>query len=151
MPIQTRLQEDIKQAMRSKDTIRRSVLRYLRSEIHNEELAKQIELEDQGIIRVLSKQAQQRRDSIVTYKMAKRQDLVDKETAELEIILQYLPRQMSREEITELVHQTIAELGAVGPTDMGKVMARLMPTIQGKAEGKEVSSVVSEVLSELAG
>ena len=92
MPIQDRLQEDLKQAMRSKDTVRRSVLRYLRSEIHNEEIARQTELDDDGIIVVLTRQAQQRRDSIELYESANRQDLVVKEKGELAITCEYMPR-----------------------------------------------------------
>ena len=107
MPIQARLQEDLKQAMRSKDALRRSVLRYLRSEIHNEEIAKQTELDDEGIISVLTRQAQQRRDSIEAYEAANRQELVEKEKGELAIIFEYLPQQMSREEITDVVRQEL--------------------------------------------
>jgi len=151
MPIQDRLQEDLKQAMRSKDTVRRSVLRYLRSEIHNEEIAKQTELDDDGIIVVLTRQAQQRRDSIELYESANRQDLVDKEKGELAIIFEYMPQQMSREEIIDVVRQAIEEAGAAGPGDMGKVMGRIMPQVRGKTDGKEVSSIVSEELKRLAG
>ena len=151
MPIQARLQEDLKQAMRDKDVVRRSVLRYLRSEIHNEEIAKQTELDDEGIIRVLTRQAQQRRDSIEVYEAANRQDLVDKEKGELAIIFEYMPQQMSREEIIDVARQAIEEAGAAGPGDMGKVMGRIMPQVRGKTDGKEVSSIVSEELKRLAG
>ena len=150
MPIQARLQEDLKQAMRDKDVVRRSVLRYLRSEIHNEEIAKQTELDDDGIIIVLTRQAQQRRDSIEVYEAANRQDLVDKEKGELAIIFEYMPEQMSREDVIDLVRQAIEEAGATGPGDMGKVMGRIMPQVRGKTDGKEVSSIVSEELKRLA-
>lgn len=150
MPIQARLQEDLKQAMRSKDAVRRSVLRYLRSEIHNEEIAKQTELDDDGIIVVLTRQVQQRRDSIEMCEAANRQDLVDKEKGELAIIFEYMPQQMSTEEITDVVRQAIQDAGAAGPGDMGKVMGRIMPQVRGKADGKEISSIVSEELKRLA-
>ena len=149
MPIQARLQEDLKQAMRDKDTVSRSVLRYLRSEIHNEEIAKLTELDDEGIIKVLTRQAQQRRDSIEVYEAANRQDLVDKEKGELAIIFEYMPEQMSREDVIDLVRQAIEEAGATGPGDMGKVMGRIMPQVRGKTDGKEVSSIVSEELRRL--
>ena len=132
--------------MRDKDALRRSVLRYLRSEIHNEEIASQKELDDEGILRVLSRQAQQRRDSIEAYESANRQDLVDKENGELAIILEYLPQQLSRDEISELVNQAIEEVGATGPADMGKVMGKIMPQVRGRAEGREVNAIVSEQL-----
>ena len=150
MPIQARLQEGLKQAMRDKDAARRSVLRYLRSEIHNEEIAKQTELDDEGIISVLTRQVQQRRDSIEAYEAANRQDLVDKEKGELAIIFEYMPQQMSREEIIDVVHQAIQDSGAAGPGDMGKVMGRIMPQVRGRADGKEVNSIVSEELKRLA-
>lgn len=151
MPLQTRLQEDLKQAMRNKDALRRSVLRYLRSEIHNAEITQQKELDDEGVLAVLSRQAQQRRDSIEAYESANRQDLVERERGELAIILEYLPQQLTRTEIDELVEQAIADTGASGPSDMGKVMGRLMPQVRGRAEGREVSAAASAALRRLAG
>ena len=151
MSIQVRIQEDLKQAMRAKDALRRSVLRYLRSEIHNAEITQQKELDDDGVLAVLSRQAQQRRDSIEAYESANRQDLVERERGELAIILEYLPQQLTRAEIDELVEQAIAASGANGPGDMGKVMGRLMPQVRGRAEGREVSAAVSAALRRLAG
>ena len=149
MPIQAQLQEDLKQAMRAKDAIRRSVLRYLRSEIHNAEISQQKELDDEGVLAVLSRQAQQRRDSIEAYESANRQDLVEREKDELAIILEYLPQQLTRAEIDDLVEQAIADSGASGPADMGKVMGRLMPQVRGRAEGREVSAAVTAALRRL--
>jgi hypothetical protein len=146
MTLKSRLESDLKTAMRSGDTLRRSVIRLLRSEVHNQEIAAQDELDDQGVIGVLSRQAQQRRDSIEAFKSGNRQDLADKESGELEIILEYLPAQLTREEIEKLVRKVIADTGAEGPRDIGKVMGALMPQVAGKAEGREVSSVVRELL-----
>ena len=151
MPLQTRLQEDLRQAMRAKDAMRRSVLRYLRSEIHNAEIVQQKELDDEGVLDVLSRQAQQRRDSIEAYESANRQDLVEREKGELAIILEYLPQQLTRAEIDELVEQAIADSGASGPADMGKVMGRLMPQVRGRAEGREVSAAAAAALRRLSG
>ena len=151
MSMQARMQEDIKQAMRASDVLRRSVLRYLRSEIHNAEIAQQKELDDEGVLAVLSRQAQQRRDSIEAYEGANRQDLVEREKGELAIILEYLPQQLTRAEIDSLVEQAIAETGASGPADMGKVMGRLMPQVRGRAEGRDVSAAASAGLRRLAG
>jgi uncharacterized protein YqeY len=145
------MQEDIKQAMRARDVLRRSVLRYLRSEIHNAEIAQQKELDDEGVLAVLSRQAQQRRDSIEAYEGANRQDLVEREKGELAIILEYLPQQLTRAEIDSLVEQAIAETGASGPADMGKVMGKLMPQVRGRAEGRDVSAAASAALRRLAG
>ena len=146
MTLKERLESDLKTAMRSGDTLRRSVIRLLRSELHNQEIASQSELDDEGVVRVLSRQAQQRRDSIEAYRSGNRQDLVDRETDELRVILEYLPAQMTRDEIEGLVRQVIADTGAESARDMGKVMGALMPQVAGKAEGREVSSIVRDLL-----
>ncbi len=149
MPLKTRLNDELKDAMRSGDVTRRSTIRFVLSAIHNEEIAKQTELDDEGILAVLSRQARQRRESIEAFEKADRQDLVDQEKAELEIILPYLPQQLSADEIGELVGQVISEIGAAGPGDMGKVMSQVMPKVKGRAEGKQVSSIVSDLLKAL--
>ena len=103
------------------------------------------------MLAVLSRQAQQRRDSIEAYENANRQDLVEREKGELAIILEYLPQQLTRAEIDELVEQAIADSGASGPADMGKVMGSLMPRVRGRAEGREVSAAASAALRRLSG
>ena len=146
MTMKSRLDDDLKQAMRNRDTVRRDVIRYLRSEIRNQEIRVQKDLDDDGVVQVLSRQAQQRRDSIEAFAEADRTDLVEKEQAELAIIMGYLPQQMTRDEISELVQQVVADVGATGPGDMGKVMSQIMPQVRGRAEGREVSSMVMETL-----
>ncbi|MYA62845.1 MAG: GatB/YqeY domain-containing protein [Dehalococcoidia bacterium] len=146
MTMKTRLSDDMKQAMRNRDVLRRDVIRYLRSEVRNQEIRDQKELDDAGVIQVLSRQAQQRRDSIEVYRDADRQDLVEKEESELSVILSYLPQQMTSEEIADLVQQVVAEVGASGPADMGKVMGAIMPQVRGKAEGREVNAIVQQTL-----
>lgn len=147
--LKTKLEDDLKRAMRERNAQRRDVIRYIRSEIRNQEIRLQRDLEDDDAIQVLSRQAQQRRDSIEAFQSANRQDLVEKERAELEIITEYLPKQMGEDEIRALVAQTVAETGATGPRDMGKVMSALMPQVRGRAEGRQVSALVSEKLREL--
>ena len=151
MSLWARLDEDLKHAMRKRDTVRRSAIRYLRSAIQREEIDKQVTLDDEGVIRVLSSQAQQRRDSIEAFKSGDRLDLVEKEQAELDIILEYLPEQMSRDDIAAIVQRAIDDVGASGPQDMGRVMGVVMPQVTGRAEGREVSTVVSEMLKSAAG
>ena len=151
MSLKTRLDDDLKTAMRSRDVLRRSVLRLLLSAVHNEEIAQRAELDDEGITGVCVKQAQQRRESIEAYTQGKRQDLADKEKAELEFIMTYLPEQMSREAIAAVVQKAIAETGAAGPQDMGKVMSRVMPEVRGKAQGREVNAIASELLKGAGG
>ena len=149
MTLHEKLQDDVKDAMRAGDADRRSVIRYVLADIHNQEIAQQVD--DEAVIDLLGRQAQQRRDSIEAFTQGNRQDLVDKEEGELAIILQYLPEQMSREEIAGLAQSAVEETGASGPQDMGKVMGNLMPKGKGKAQGKEVSAVVSELLKSMAG
>ena len=142
MTMKTRLDDDLKQAMRNRDAPRRDVIRLLRSAIRNEEIRVQKDLDDDAVVQVLSRQAQQRRDSIEAFTQGNREDLADKERAELEIIMGYMPQQLSRDEIEDLVARTVAEVGASGPGDMGKVMSVIMPQVRGRAEGREVSAAV---------
>ena len=149
MTMKSRLNDDLKQAMRDRAVLRRDVIRYVRSEIRNQEIRVQDDLDDEGVVQVLSRQAQQRRDSIEAFAEANRTDLVEKEQAELAIIMEYLPQQMARDDIAELVRRVVAEVGAKGPGDMGKVMSQIMPQVRGRAEGREVNSIVMETLRNL--
>ena len=151
MTLKSRLDDDLRSAMKSGDSLRRNVIRYLKSQVHNQEIADQSELDDGGVLRVLTRQAQQRRESIRAFEEGGRADLVDQESAELEIIMEYLPEQLTDEEIRELVDQAVIEAGAQGPGDMGKVMGRLMPRVGGRANGREVSAMLSEVLRAMEG
>ena len=147
MSLRSRLDEDLKQAMRDKNVARRDVLRYLRSEIHNQEIASQSTLDDDGIQAVLVKQAQQRRDSIEAFRQAGRSDLVDNEEVGLSIVMEYLPQQMTAEEIRELALTVVKNVGAAGPADMGKVMGPLVRQTRGRADGRQVSDAVREILA----
>ena len=146
MTLQSRLDDDLNGAMRRGDSLRRNVIRYLKSQVHNQEITDQSELDDDGVLRVLTKQAQQRKESIRAFEEGGRADLVDKESAELEIITEYLPRQLSEAEIREAVDQAVAEVGARGTGDMGAVMRNVMPRLRGRADGREVNAIVSEIL-----
>ena len=145
--MQDRLFSDLKQAMKKGDKIRQSVIRLTRAEIQNVEKAQGKPLDDPGVIDILSKEAKKRRESIAEFSKADRQDLVAKEEAELAILLEYLPPQLSREEIVAAARSVIEELGAQGPGDKGRVMGKLMPQLKGKAEGRLVSEVVAELLA----
>jgi uncharacterized protein YqeY len=147
MTIREQLEDDIKQAMRSGDAARRDVLRFLKSAIHNEEIEKHQELDDEGILTVVGKQVKQRRESIDMFRQASRNDLVVKEEGELVILAAYLPEQMSREEILKLAKQAISDSGAESLGDKGKVMGRLMPQVKGKADGTIVNEIVTKLLS----
>jgi uncharacterized protein YqeY len=147
--IRERLEEDLKSAMRERDELRRSVLRMVRSEIQNDEKAAQKSLDDEGILGVVSKQVRRHRESISEFRKGGREDLVQKEAAELDMLLAYLPAQLTPEEIAALAQEIIQDVGARGPADRGKVMGKLMPQVKGKAEGTVVNQVVSQLLEQL--
>ena len=143
------LDSDLKDAMRNKEALKRTVLRTMLSEIRNAEINSQTTLDDEGIISVLTKQVQQRKDSVEAYAAANRQDLVDKETEEINIISVYLPEQLPVEEIEEIIKTAISEMGASTLSDMGKVMGLVMPQVRGRADGKIVNTIVTEKLRAL--
>ncbi len=147
MTLTTKVRSDLEQSIRKKDQLRCSVLRMVLASIRNAEIAQQKALDDGGIIVVIDKEAKMRRESIEAFDKGNRPDLVAKEKAELAILLEYLPEQMSREEILAVARKVISELGATSPKDKGKVMSQLMPQLKGRAQGQEVSDVVSELLS----
>lgn len=150
MALKETLSNDMKDAMRQRDTVKRDTIRLLLSAIGYEEKAKRTDaLADDDVTQVLSKQAQQRRDSIDAYQKGNRPDLVAKEEAELAIVVQYLPQPLNADEIEAIVQSAIAELNATGPQDMGKVMGRVMPQVRARADGKQVSALVNQTLRSL--
>lgn len=149
--MQEKLVADLKGAMKSGDKTRLEVLRLLRAGIKNAEIAQQKSLEDSDILGLIVKEAKQRRESIAEFRKADRQDLVGKEESELAILLEYLPEQISRDEIIAAARQVIEEVGARGPGDKGKVMQKLIPQLKGKAEGRDINEVVIELLSSSPG
>lgn len=148
MSLNERLNQDLRDAMRAGDTLRRDVLRYLLSAVHNAEIDAGRALDDAGVIAVIQRQVKQRRDSIEEYRKGGRQDLVDKEEAEAAILQGYLPAQLSREDVVEAARAAIEELGARGPADKGKVMPVLIERLRGRAEGRVINEVVTELLAQ---
>ena len=151
MSLIQQLDEDLKAAMRSGDTLKRDTVRLLRGALKNAEIENREPLDDEAAVRVLAKEAKQRRDSIEEYKKGNRQDLVDREQAELDIIASYLPEAMSVEDLQQIVRESITAVGAQGPSDMGKVMKEALGRVKGRADGSAVNAVVREMLSGLAG
>ncbi|MFC1967218.1 GatB/YqeY domain-containing protein [Chloroflexota bacterium] len=146
--LKQKLNEELKQAMKSGDTVKRSTLRLLMSAITNAEIAKRhTVLTDNDILGIIAREVKQRRESIDAFKQGNRQDLVDKETAELILLQGYLPEQMSRDEIVAAARRVIDEVGAQGPGDKGKVMGKLIAQCKGKADGAEINAVVTELLA----
>lgn len=150
MNLKQKLQEELKQSMLARDALKTSVLRMLLSAINYYEIQKGgagYVATDEDVLAVLQKEVKQRRESIEQFQKGGRQDLVDKETKELELLQNYLPEQMSEEEIRAIVQQTIRDLGATTVADMGKVMSAVMGKVKGRADGGLVSRIVKDKLT----
>lgn len=147
MSLKTQLTEDMKTAMRAKDQVSLSTIRLINAAIKQFEVDERTEADDAKVISILTKMVKQRKDSAKIYTEAGRQDLADKENAEIEILNRYLPQMMSAEEIKTVVEAVIAETGASGMADMGKVMGVLKTHLAGKADMGEVNKVLKAALT----
>ena len=147
MGLKDRITEDMKAAMRAKDSARLSAIRLLQAAIKQKEVDERIVADDAAVLGIVEKLIKQRKDSIEQFGKAGRQDLVDKEQAELDLLTGYLPQQMSDAELVAAVDTAIAESGAAGPQGMGKVMALLKPRIAGRADMGKASALVKQRLS----
>ena len=147
-PLEQRLRENLKQALKGEDKLRRSVIRLVMAAIKNAEIARQTPLEDTDILGIIAKEARQRHESIEAFKQGNRPDLVAQEEAELAVLNEYLPLQMTREEVIEAARRAIEEVGAQGLGDKGKVMPKLIAQLKGRADGREINAVVTELLSQ---
>ena len=147
MGLKEKIESEMISAAKAKDKLRLSAIRMIKTALHNREIDMRRQMEDAEIVQVLSSLAKQRADSIEQFKKGGRQDLVDKEETELRIIKEFLPEEMSEQELEAEIESAIRELGATGVKDMGKVMKALMPKITGKADGKVVSEKVKLKLS----
>ena len=141
-----RIQEDLKAAVKAQDRVRVSTLRMLLSALKNAELEEREELTEETELAVLSSYARRIKESIVEFEKGDRDDLVVKEKAELEIVMRYLPEQLSDEEIEIEVKKVIEDVNAEGPKDMGRVMGEMMKRFKGRVDGKSVNRIVSELL-----
>ncbi len=147
MPLKEQLDADLKAAMRDKDTLKLSTVRMLKSAIKYREIELMKPLDDAGVLGVISSEIKRRRDSVEQYRAGNRQDLVDKEEAEIRILQGWLPAQLSQDELKALIDEAVKKVGAQGPKDMGAVMKEVQPKVQGRAEGKTVSELVKARLA----
>ena len=147
MNLRDRITEDMKAAMRAKDAVRLGTIRLLLAAIKQREGDERITLDDAQVVGVIDKLVKQRKDSIAAFAQAARQDLVDKETAEMAVLDGYLPRRLSTDEVAAEVRRIVAETGATGPGDMGKVMGAAKAQLAGKADMGLVSSAVKAALA----
>ncbi len=149
MSLKEQLANDLKDAIRQRDESRKNAIRMTTSAIKNAEVERGAVLSEADVLTLVSREAKQRRESIAEFEKADRRDLVEKERAELEVLQSYLPAQVSRDEIAEAAREVIAEVGAGGPRDKGKVMPVLIGRLAGRAEGREINEVVTELLASL--
>lgn len=146
MSLKETLLQDMKEAMKEKDTIRKNTVQLVRSGILQIEKDKKVELDDDGVLDVIAKELKKRRDSLPDFVKSGRTDLIENLNREIQVLLGYLPEQLTESEIHEIVDKTIEEVGATTMKDMGKVMAAVTPKVKGRADNKIVSAYVKEKL-----
>lgn len=146
-PLKDKINDDMKAAMRAKDSARLLTIRGLLASLKQKEVDERIELDDVAVIAIVDKLVKQRKDSITQFTAGGRQDLVDKESAELAVLEAYLPQRMGADEVAAAVGALVAELGAAGPGDMGRVMAAAKAQLAGKADMAQVSTAVKQALA----
>ena len=146
MTIREKIDDDIRQAMRSQNQQRLDALRFLKNAIQMVEKAQQKSLDDTGVTEVIAKQVKERRERIRMFEEGSRTDLVAKESAELAVLEEYMPPQMSAEQLSTLIREVIQQVGAETPRDKGRVMGKLMPQVRGLADGTQVNALVDEIL-----
>jgi len=147
MKLAEQINQDFLTAYKNHDEAKSSLLRLLKSSLQNAEIAKKGELQDEEVIKLIQKEVKQRQDAIVEYKRGGRDDLANKDEAEITILKTYLPLELSEEELEKLVSEAITSTNAQSPADFGKVMAAVMPKIAGRATGDKVSTTVKKLLS----
>jgi uncharacterized protein YqeY len=148
MDINARLNDEMVVAAKTKDKVRLSAIRMLKTALHNKEIDLMRPLNESETLQILSSMIKQRKDSIEQFTKGGRTDLVEKEEAELKVVQEFMPTQMSDDEVEQVIKNAIAEAGAVSAKDMGKVMKILMPQLTGKADGKMVGEKVKALLSQ---
>ncbi len=146
MALKEKLIEDLKSSMKNKDTIRKNTITMIRAAIKQREVDERIQLDDDGIIEIISKQLKEKKNVIDDFKRGQRQDLVEQTEKEMEILLEYLPKQLSEEDIRKIVMETVKEVNASSMKDIGLVMKSVMPKLKGKADGSTVNKIVKEIL-----
>lgn len=146
MTIKEKLQIDLKDAMLQKDTVRKNVVQLIRAGILQVEKDKKITLDEEGVLDVIAKQLKQRRDSLPDYEKSGRDDLIMQLKREMELLMEYLPKQLTHDELVEIVKTAILETGATTIKDMGRIMSAVMPKTKGRADGKEINLIARELL-----
>jgi len=146
MSLKDKLMEDLKSSMKNKDTIRKNTVTMVRAAVKQREVDERIELTDEDILEIISKQLKEKKMAIEEFKKGSRQDLVDTTESEIEILLEYLPEQLNEEEVERIVKETIEEIGATSIKDIGLVMKSTMSKVKGRADGNMVNKAVRKLL-----
>ena len=146
MSLKQKLQEDLKSSMKNKDNTKKSVVTLIRASIKQFEVDNRVELDDSQVIDIIAKLLKQTKDSLNEFKKAGREDLATQAEAEIEVLKEYLPQQLSEEELEEIVKSTISEVGATSMKDMGKIMSVIQPKVKGRADGKLINKLVKQNL-----
>ncbi len=146
MTVKDKLKEDLKSAMRDKDTVRKNVVQLIKAGVLQVEKDNKVTLDDEGVLDVIAKQLKQRRDSLPDYEKSGRDDLIAQLKREMDILMEYLPAQLTHEELVSIVEDAIGQTGASSVKDMGKIMSAVMPKTKGRADGKEINMIARKLL-----
>lgn len=147
MSLKDKLAQDLKSAMKDKDVVRKNTVQMIRAGVLQVEKDKKITLDDEGVLEVIAKQLKQRKDSLPDYEKSGRGDLIAQLKAEIGFLMEYLPEQLSDEELTAIVKDAVIKTGASGMKDMGKIMAAVMPATKGRADGRRINEIAKAMLS----
>ncbi len=146
MSLKEQLLEDMKNAMKDKDAVKKNTVQMARAAILQVEKDNKIVLDDDGILEIIAKEVKKRRDVLPDYEKSGRQDLIDDLKAEIDVLLKYLPQQLTEEELEVIVRQAVQETGAASIKDMGKIMQAVMPQVKGRADGKMINTIVKKII-----
>lgn len=147
MSLKDTFMEEMKSAMKNKDELKKNVVTMVRSAIKQYEVDNRVELDDEGVLEIVAKEVKKRKDSLPEYEKSGRTELLENLNKEIEYLMQYLPEQLSEDEVRECVASTIKEIGAAGMKDMGKVMSAVIAKTKGRADGKVINGIVKELLN----
>ena len=147
MSLKEKLALDLKESMKNKDIVRKSTVQLVRTAILQVEKDKKVTLDDEDILEVIAKQLKQRKDSLPEYEKSGREDLISQLKQEMEVLMEYLPKQLTEDELRPIVEAAVKSVGATGMKDMGKVMEAVMPQVKGRADGKAISTIAKSLFN----
>ena len=147
MTLKERLMEDMKVSMRNKETLKKSVITMIRASVKQKEVDERVDVTDDEVIELISKQMKQRKDALVEFEKAEREDLITQTKEEIEILASYLPQQLTDEELEAVVRDAVTELNAQSMKDMGKIMGKVTSVAKGKVDGKRINEMAKKILS----